>query len=89
MKEEIKMKLGVDINNIRKILISEYTELCDLLNDSPKENENIIINARKIKSHMDLLRTCIAILATTFIQGREDFQAIEEKELPIFKLPNA
>ena len=88
MKDEQKGKISMDINNVRKILISEYTDLCWVLNNSAIENQNISINPKVIKPHMDMLRLCIGILAATYIEGRKDFQSVGDNELPIFKTPN-
>ncbi len=76
--------MNVDFNNIRKILISEYSELCHLLNHSPKMNESITVNASQLKYRMDSLRQLIGIIAATEINGRDDFKAVGETELPLF-----
>lgn len=78
--------MKVDFNNVRKILISEYSDLCFLLNNSVKENGRIVINPKEIKSHMDSLRLCVSIIAATSIDGREEFQPVGESELPIFEI---
>ena len=80
--------MKVDINNIRKILLGDYTDLCLILNESIKTNGHIILQAKEIKAQMDNLRLCLGIIAATSIKGREDFKAIEGKELPILILPH-
>lgn len=80
--------MKVDINNIRRILLGDYTELCLILNESINTNGKIILEANEIKAQMDNLRLCLGIIAATSIEGREDFKAIEGKELPILISPN-
>jgi hypothetical protein len=80
--------MKVDINNIRKILLGDYTELCLTLNESIKNNGQIILEAKDIKAQMDSLRLCLALIGATSLEGREEFKAIGAKELPILILPN-
>lgn len=79
--------MKVDINNIRRILLGDYTELCLILNESINTNGKIILEAKDIKAQMDNLRLCLGIIAATSIEGREDFKAIKSKELPILISP--
>ena len=80
--------MKIDINNIRRMLLSDYTDLCLTLNRSIKNNSQIILEAKDIKAQMDNLRLCLGVIAATSIEGREDFKAIEGQELPILILPN-
>ncbi|MGV8944904.1 MAG: hypothetical protein ACOH1N_00615 [Lutibacter sp.] len=80
--------MKVDINNIRRISLGDYTDLCMILNESINTNGRIILEAKDIKVQIDSLRLCLALLAATSIEGREDFKAIGGKELPILILPN-
>ena len=80
--------MKVDINNIRRILLGDYTDLCLILNESIRPNGQIILEAKEIKAQMDNLRLCLGIIAATSMEAREDFKAIEGKELPILILPN-
>jgi hypothetical protein len=79
--------MRVDLNNIRKILLNDYRDLCLILNESIKTNGLIKIEANDIKAQMDSLRLCLAILAATEFKECDDFQAIGEQELPILSLP--
>ena len=80
--------MKVDINNIRRISIEDYRDLCMILNESIKTNGRIILEAKDIKAQMDNIRLCLGILAATSIEGRDDFKTIEARELPILILPN-
>jgi len=80
--------MKVNINNIRNISLGDYTDLCEILNESIKINGRIILEAKDIKPQMDNLRLCLGLIAAASIEGREDFQAIGEKELPILILPS-
>lgn len=79
--------MKVDINKIRTILLRDYTDLCLTLNESIKKNGRIVLEAKDIKAQMDNLRLCLGIIAATSIEGRDDFQPVGKKELPILFLP--
>jgi hypothetical protein len=79
--------MKVEFNNIRKYLISEYTDLCMLLNSSIEQDEKVVISVKDAKAHMDNLRMLVGIIAATEIKGREEFKAVGETELPLFKIP--
>lgn len=82
-------KFGFDLNNIRVALLLSYRDLCDDLNSSIQDNQNIIIDPKKIKSNMDQIRMCIGIIAAAHVEGREDFKAVGgEVELPLLNIPN-
>lgn len=75
--------MRVNLNNIRKILLNDYRDLCLILNESIKVNGHIMLEAKDIKAQMDSLRLCLGIIASTSMDGRDDFVAFEQKELPI------
>jgi hypothetical protein len=78
--------MTIDLNNVRRNLLSTYSELCGFLNNSAVENESVIVDAKTLKSHMDHLGLIVSYLAAASIEGREDFIAVGEKELPRFNL---
>ena len=84
-----KGKLGIDLNNIRVQLLVTYRDLCDDLNGSMLDNQNIIIDPKKIKSNLDQIRMYIGIIAAANIEGREDFKSVgDEIRLPFLNIPN-
>ncbi len=76
--------MKVDFNSIRKMLISEYSDLCFLLNNSIQPNDKVVLSINDVKSHMDSLRLLIGIIASTSLEGRDEFGPVGEKELPVF-----
>ena len=82
-------KLNFDLNGLRLSLLLSYKELCNDLNNSISENQNIIIEPQKIKSNMDNIRFCIGVLAAAFIEGHHDFNSVgSEIILPSLNLCN-
>ncbi len=82
-------KIGIDFNNVRHNLLLCYSELCNELNNSIHDNQNIILDPKRIKSNMDQIRIYFGIIAAANLEDREDFKSVgSEIMLPILNVSN-